>query len=146
MQQRIAKARAQRGFTLIEVLVVVAIIGILTGIAYPTYRDYIFRGHRSQAKAVLVSLANNAERYYRMHNRYGNPTQMNRVGLTDERAKVAGRYRLRWDRISVDTYRYHFTAIGDQRRDSDCPYLIIDQNTLASATGIGEESLCSSSL
>jgi len=44
----------QRGFTLIEVMIVVAIVGILSAIAYPSYAEYIRRGHRADARAGLL--------------------------------------------------------------------------------------------
>ena len=44
----------QQGFTLIEVMIVVAIIGILSAIAYPSYAEYIRRGHRAHARAGLL--------------------------------------------------------------------------------------------
>lgn len=46
--------RSQTGFTLIEVMIVVAIVGILTAIAYPSYAEYIRRGHRADARAGLL--------------------------------------------------------------------------------------------
>ncbi len=44
----------QRGFTLIEVMIVVAIVGILSAIAYPSYAEYVRRGHRADARAGLL--------------------------------------------------------------------------------------------
>jgi type IV pilus assembly protein PilE len=46
--------RQHRGFTLVEIMVVVAIIGILTAIAMPSYNEYIRRGHRADARAGLL--------------------------------------------------------------------------------------------
>jgi type IV pilus assembly protein PilE len=54
--------KAQHGFTLIEVMIVVAIVGILSTIAYPTYTEYIARGHRSEARAALLQAAQWLER------------------------------------------------------------------------------------
>lgn len=44
----------QRGFTLIEIMIVVAIVGILTAVALPSYNEYIRRGHRADARAGLL--------------------------------------------------------------------------------------------
>ena len=44
----------QKGFTLIEVMIVVAIIGILSAVAYPSYAEYVRRGHRADARAGLL--------------------------------------------------------------------------------------------
>lgn len=47
-------SRNTRGFTLIELMIVVAVVGILTAIAYPSYTEYVRRGHRADARAGLL--------------------------------------------------------------------------------------------
>ena len=51
-----------RGFTLIEVMIVVAIVAILSAIALPSYQEYIRRGHRAEARAALLQAAQWLER------------------------------------------------------------------------------------
>lgn len=66
----IAKKQYKNGFTLIELMIVVAIIGILATIAYPSYHAYIKKTRRSDAEGALVSLANAMERYYTENYKY----------------------------------------------------------------------------
>jgi type IV pilus assembly protein PilE len=54
--------KRNRGFTLIEVMIVVAILSILTAIALPSYNEYIRRGHRADARAGLLQAAQYLER------------------------------------------------------------------------------------
>lgn len=63
-------AQTYRGFTLIEVMVVVAIIGILAAIAYPAYTEYIKRGHRAKAQTALMEASQFMQRYYAANNGY----------------------------------------------------------------------------
>jgi type IV pilus assembly protein PilE len=62
--------RAGRGFTLIELMVVVAIIAILASLAYPSYRDSVARGRRADAKGALLEAAQWTERQYTVSNTY----------------------------------------------------------------------------
>lgn len=56
--------RRSAGFTLIEVMIVVVIIGILSSIAYPSYQDYVKQARRADAQASLMELAQFMERHY----------------------------------------------------------------------------------
>ena len=59
-----------KGFTLIEIMIVVAIIGILASIAYPNYVRYIERGYITEAQTALLAGAQNLERCYSLSNSY----------------------------------------------------------------------------
>jgi len=59
-----------RGFTLVEIMIVVAIIGVLASIAYPSYMNYVRQAARSDAKAVLMETVQFMERYYTTNNTY----------------------------------------------------------------------------
>jgi len=63
--------RKKRGFSLIELMVVVAIIAILAAIAIPAYGRYAFRARRADGQELLLRIANAQERYYAGNNHYG---------------------------------------------------------------------------
>lgn len=60
----------QQGFTLIELMITVAIIGILAGIAYPSYQEQVYKSRRADAKGALLGLANALERHFTESNSY----------------------------------------------------------------------------
>jgi len=64
--------RKHSGFSLIELMIVVAIVGILAAIAYPVYTSQVRKGQRTDAKTALMTAAQNLERCFTEHNAYNN--------------------------------------------------------------------------
>ncbi len=60
----------QSGFTLMELVIAASIVGILAGIAYPIYVDFVYSGRRADAKTVLTQNAQMMERNYTLTGRY----------------------------------------------------------------------------
>ena len=60
----------QQGMTLIELVVVMVIVGILAAVAIPSYRSYVIRSQRSDAKDALLALATQQEKHYLQCNNY----------------------------------------------------------------------------
>lgn len=58
------------GFTLVEIMVVLAIVGVLASIAYPGYTDYIARSRRIEGQMALLDILQQQERFYSLHNTY----------------------------------------------------------------------------
>lgn len=61
---------ASRGFTLIELMIVVAVIGILAAIAYPSYQEYVRKAKRAEGRTALMELLQQQERYMTQRNTY----------------------------------------------------------------------------
>lgn len=62
--------RLQRGFTLIELMIVVAVVGILAAVAYPAYTDSILKSRRAQGRTAVAELLQQQERYMTQRNCY----------------------------------------------------------------------------
>jgi type IV pilus assembly protein PilE len=105
-----------RGFTLIELMIAIAIIGILSAIAYPSYRNYVIRGSRSAAQTQLLQLANVQEKIYLNSNSYAvsitaayNGTSAGGLGYTTGQTRD-GRYNLSINPTVAPTQSYTITA------------------------------------
>ena len=96
------------GMTLLELMAVVMVIGVLGMIAIPSYRQYVMRAQRTEAKSALLQLATNQERYYLANRSYGTVVQLqtaNLLGGTGGNAfSERGTYRLTVTSPTVNGY------------------------------------------
>lgn len=83
--------RISKGFTLIEVMIVVTLIGILAGIAYPAYQDYVLKGRRAEGRTALLEFMHQQERYATQKGKYA----LVNSGDTSSFSTVAGMYKLK---------------------------------------------------
>lgn len=137
--------RSLHGFTLIELMITVAVIGILASVALPSYNAYVRRGHRADAEAQLMNIANRQQQYLVDRRAYSSSITGTAAsgGLAiDIPANVSKYYRLDDSALSVDntatppTFTVTARPLNDQQNDT-CGYLRIDQSGNKSAEGTG---------
>lgn len=131
-----------KGFTLIELMVTVAIVAIIAAVAIPSYRQYILRANRVDATGALLRLAANQERFYLQNNSYASDGEMSDAppaGLGIDGTE-RGFYELEITSNDL-TLGYEATATvaagEDQEDDTDCAEFKVDQQGLRTAKNAG---------
>lgn len=115
--------RRRSGFTLIEMLVVIAIGAVLAAIAYPSLAGSILKVRRGDALVALMQLQQAQERWRSNHTRYATLTEL---GTSTRTAN--GHYTLSISDASSSGYSARAVAAGAQASDADCAYLQLELN------------------
>ena len=112
--------RAQGGFTLIELMIVVAIIGLLAGIAFPNYQAYIIKSNRAAAQAQMMDIANREQQFLLANRAYVDKATLEGSGYSLP-TDLARRYdySITLAAGDVPSYLITFTAKGAQLSDGD---------------------------
>ncbi len=135
-----------RGFTLIEVLIVVFIIGVLTMIAYSAYQDSIMRTRRSAATGCLLEYSQFMERFYTTNLRYDQDLGGVAVPVPTcgAGADVTRFYNVNFNGAPTATaYRLQAVPQGGQAtRDTACATLGVNQAGLKTKSGSGTVDEC----
>lgn len=133
--------RTYQGFSFIELLIVMVIIGILAAIVYPTYTRYIIKTHRVDAQIALLDLAHRMERYYDQYHTYKGATL--RL-INADRVSRSGYYLLDIPASHLGYRTYLLRAIPqlEQINDTVCGTLSLDQNGKKEITGTGKVQQC----
>ena len=100
-------ARRVRGFTLIELMITVVVIGILAAVAYPSYLEYVRKGNRSAAQTFMMTIANRQEQFILTNRSY--TTDIAALGLVAP-PETTGKYSFAITGTGVPPTDYLITA------------------------------------
>ena len=108
----------QRGFTLIELMLVVTIVSILAAIVYPSYTQHVVKANRTAAQAQMMDIANRQQQFLLANRSYASKMELESSGYSLP-ADVSARYSytISLGSDAVPSYIITFTPIGSQTDD-----------------------------
>ena len=133
--------RAQKGVTLVELMIVVVIISILGAIAYPSYRNQVIRSARTEGKVALEQRALALEKCFTRYLAYNSANcpaaQPAANGNTPN-----GKYSVAISNATATTFTLTATPQGGQVNDTQCGNLLIDQTGSRTVSVTGNNTVC----
>jgi len=130
---------SQSGFTLMELMIVVLILGILMAIAYPSYTRHMIKARRATAAGCLQERAQLLERYYTTHMSYSG------AGAPAQCDGVQNFYTIGWTGGTAPSARaFSVSAVPQaaQASDAECGTLTLDQAGARTVSGSGSAEQC----
>ncbi|HEU0224882.1 MAG TPA: type IV pilin protein [Steroidobacteraceae bacterium] len=112
-----------RGFTLIELMVVLVVVAILAAVAFPAYRESVKRGHRRAAQSVMMDIVNRQHQYFVANRGYASVAELNYTLPPDVGANYT--YDIVLDPGPPPGFQVVFTPTGGQVSDGN---LSVDSN------------------
>ena len=128
------------GFTLIELMITVAIVGILATVAYPSYNSYVISSNRSDAYTALYNMSALQERYYIQNNTYAPAAKIAQVGGS---ATKQGLYTISITAASSSAFSLKATPVAGkaQAKDAECTTLTLSSTGAKGSTGTRSSAL-----
>ena len=99
---------------MVELMIVVAIVGILASVAVPMYREHVLQSRRSEARAAIEEIRNRQYEFFQNYKRYGSLTEISQPDTTP------GGYYLLTVAASALRFSATATAINNQVEDTEC--------------------------
>ena len=118
--------RRMQGITLIELMIVVVIVSILAAVAYPNYQEFTARAKRNEARAALLRLATNQERFYLNNNTFTQDLTALGFGTTPKWTTETGYYEIEVTQANASNFSATATYLQGGTEAGKCLTFTID--------------------
>ena len=138
----------QRGVTLIELMIVIVILALIAGFAYPSYVGYVVDTKRTAATSILLQVADRQQQFFMDNKRFTNDLTnlgfaANPLVIADDGQPAAGAdstYSVALSNVTATTYTITAAPLnGQAARDAECGSLTLNQALMKGSSGGGSD-------